>query len=475
MKKILIFCVLISCISFSFVMWTTYNYYSDPFWWWTMYGSDWSKITIRENTLKLNNSIKNYYNPVNPMLEKNKQIQYNKVSEILDKYDSLLDDYNKKKAYDLNNSCLNNTIKLVDEAWDNCVVYKNEFCSNSMLIAQKSIDAQWLIISKYGTKSSLFFKCEMAYELWKEKLKKIKSIIGNSDQYSNKSCEYWKYWNTKLQFCLDRPMYREWILNSYKWTDWKLYCNDGYVWDIDLGNCVENNYYDNYNSCPANSSPADNWVCYCDEWYINNETNDWCVLADYECGDNSYFNWENCSCKDWYYLNEKQDWCVSLKNYCKDAYWSNMGVGENEDWNEICMCNDWYYFNEISNSCKDYDRYCKYQFWKNASSEKDLDILNCVCDDWYEMINNSCVLNDDNILVRYESKKSNKTIKTISMYLDDKIDSKYKGDSENIDEVVEYRNDFIKTLEQFLDNDISKKESKKEFVKILWKLMPMIK
>jgi hypothetical protein len=82
------------------------------------------------------------------------------------------------------------------------------------------------------------------------------------------------------------------------------------------------------------------------------------------------------------------------------------------------------------------------------------------------MLNNVCTKSEVTS-EKYISDSSDSTIKIISNYIDDLIEDRYSEDSDEMIEVIGYRNDFIKVLEKFLNKELSKSQSKKEFVSVL--------
>lgn len=76
---------------------------------------------------------------------------------------------------------------------------------------------------------------------------------------------------------------------------------------------------------------------------------------------------------------------------------------------------------------------------------------------------------------RYYTEVEDYVITTISDYIDSLIDIRYIEESLEKNKVIEYRNEFIKTLENFITKRITQTEAKTEFAVSLWKLMPLIK
>lgn len=427
MKKLLIFCFLFSFVSFSFVMWINYNFSSNGLWWGTIYWSDWSYSMISNNwlwTYKINT-----YN-----------YSYNNA------YEDIYNDYTKKSN------------EIMNRNKDVYVPLNFPNIENLKTINPTNINYS-----------------QRLYEWSLQCAEDLKYLLNSVESVCKNSKKLWDLSNCRDSISIALSAFLRSMNADYAWKA----CNDAWRdWIYILDDLSKIYFWWSTSAawCPNNSSLENDWICYCDEWYINNDTNDGCMLDVYECGENSYFNWSNCSCDEWFVINSLNNWCATMEDYCHGEYWDKMSVIDDEEWNSICMCEEGYYFYENTNSCKDHGLYCKRKFWRHTESIKDWDLLNCMCEDWYNMVDNVCVKTDEKLnWVKYLPKKSNRTITTIAIYIDDLIDDAYEEGTDSGIEVINYRNDFIKILEKFLNKDLSKAQSKKEFVRVLWKLMPMIK
>lgn len=337
-KKVFLISLFISTFFISYTKWyTEYRIFSDTLWS-TIYWSDWSYGRINSDTLWTTI----YFSQWSSNSYNNPNINYNsKINSLLDKYETLLDQYNNEYKQKLDDDCSKSVISFVDDAQNACYEKDSSSCNTAINTARKVISV-WLS-NKY-----LWDICKFALELWSSRLDIIEANL------SSDSCSNWEYFNTYLQKCLERPDYHQWVSNWYKGTDWKAYCNEWYIRNIDLNNCVDEKIYWNlrYNSswCPTHSSLADDGICYCDIWYKNNMFNDWCVIDT---------------------------------NYCSNTYWSNIKNNYDEIWNLTCSCKYWFYFNEDQQQCLSVGIFCKDSLWENSSRKSEWNIYNCTCNEWF--------------------------------------------------------------------------------------------
>ncbi|HRX63958.1 MAG TPA: hypothetical protein P5060_02540 [Candidatus Absconditabacterales bacterium] len=83
--------------------------------------------------------------------------------------------------------------------------------------------------------------------------------------------------------------------------------------------------------------------------------------------------------------------------------------------------------------------------------------------------------NDIEETPKYTPTTDSYVVTTIATYIDTLIDENYTEVSIERNKVIEYRNDFIVILEDFVNKTISKTEAQTKFVESLSKLMPLIK
>lgn len=347
MRKLFLLSLFVPILFISYTKWyTEYRIFSDTLWA-TIYWSDWSYGRTTSNTFWTTI----YFSQWSPKVYSNPNIDYyynNQTKDLLNKYETLLNQYNREYIKKLDDDCSKSVISFVDDAQNACYNEDSPSCYIAMEMAKKVINA-WL------SNEFLWDVCKFAIELWLAKLNLIEANLSNN--FSSDGCLNWEYFDTYLQKCLERPDYHKWVNNWYEGSDWKVYCNEWFLRNLDLANCVKESEYESFrfnNWCPKNSSLADNGTCYCNIWYKNNVTNDWCVIDGDYCSNTYWINMKNssdenwnpmCSCKFWFYFDESEQKCLSVKTFCKEVLWehSNRSL---ESWKYSCTCKEWFLIDE---------------------------------------------------------------------------------------------------------------------------------
>lgn len=308
-EKILIM-IIYSIICFFVIEtnWGTSTIFINNNWWATIYSSNWSTSYISNNGLgrysiyTSPNPNTAYQNVINNKLEDLKE-----MNQKIEEYSQS----NKENTKVLDSNYSKNINDLLNSIEKLCETSKNLWTYS----CQTMVDAWETALNKWISGNFLSESCEYQSTQGLVKLEKIKQ----------------KYW---LSVTNNLLKVNQCPLNSSKITD----------------------SWFNYNLYVF-GHPLNNWSCYCNDWYTNNQWNDLCI--------------------------QEVD-----KNFCTKTYWENIKNSKDINWNIICACNDGFYFDEDKNICISIEKKCSETVWENSKWLLKDGVYSCGCIDGYNIGSN---------------------------------------------------------------------------------------
>jgi len=275
---------------------------------------------------------------------------------------------------------------------NNSCVNGNTYCKNNY-----ASGSNYNIISK---------KCECSYGEFVYKNKCIsynnycKEILGNNAKYNTikNSCECLSRYIYDGNKCISETSYCKnsmGLFSKYNSIEKKCECMSGYEYNGKT--CIHIEKI----SCPDNAHLNIDNKCYCDDGYEINGNG--CVTHTQGCqllyGINSYGNEEFCYCSEGYEWNSTKTSCI-VKITCPI---------NSQKINNQCICDNDYVM--INNTCITHTKDCQNRYGEHSYGQKDNNNSFCYCSEGYEWnsTKTSCIQQKQNTIEKEDKISKLKT------------------------------------------------------------------